>query len=436
MLSWVLDAVADTKPERTVVVVGHGADEVIAMLPASVEHCVQAERLGTGHAASTALDHLGSLGSGTGVLVLPGDTPLVDGRLLSSLVDAHDNHRASVSLLSTVVEDPTGYGRIVRDGSGKVTGIVEQADADAVHSRIDEINSGMYVFDAETMRSDLAAVTPDNAQGEYYLTDLVAIATRRGDTVVALPASPDHVAGVNTHVHLATAGRALQMRIAEHWMAAGVRVIDPAAVYLDADVRIEPGAVLYPGVHLEVGTVVEAGAVVGPDVFASASTIRRGARVWYSVVRGAEIGEECEVGPYASLRPGTVLHRNAKLGTFVETKKTVVGERAKVPHLSYMGDATIGAGTNIGAGSITCNYDGFAKYETIIGDGVFIGSDTMLVAPVTIGDGAMTAAGSTITEDVEPGALGVARGRQRNVTGFVRRMADRYRGPRSGDDPE
>jgi bifunctional UDP-N-acetylglucosamine pyrophosphorylase/glucosamine-1-phosphate N-acetyltransferase len=436
MLSWVLDAVADTKPERTVVVVGHGADEVIAMLPASVEHCVQAERLGTGHAASTALDHLGSLGSGTGVLVLPGDTPLVDGRLLSSLVDAHDNHRASVSLLSTVVEDPTGYGRIVRDGSGKVTGIVEQADADAVHSRIDEINSGMYVFDAETMRSDLAAVTPDNAQGEYYLTDLVAIATRRGDTVVALPASPDHVAGVNTHVHLATAGRALQMRIAEHWMAAGVRVIDPAAVYLDADVRIEPGAVLYPGVHLEAGTVVEAGAVVGPDVFASASTIRRGARVWYSVVRGAEIGEECEVGPYASLRPGTVLHRNAKLGTFVETKKTVVGERAKVPHLSYMGDATIGAGTNIGAGSITCNYDGFAKYETIIGDGVFIGSDTMLVAPVTIGDGAMTAAGSTITEDVEPGALGVARGRQRNVTGFVRRMADRYRGPRSGDDPE
>lgn len=435
LLGWVLAAIAETKPERTLVVVGHGAEHVIAALPDGVEHCVQDEQLGTGHAASVALDHLGPLSDGAQVLVVPGDTPLVDGETLSGLIDAHRGGGASVALLSTVVADPTGYGRIVRDAGGAVTGIVEQSDAGPQEAAIDEINAGMYVFDAGSMRRDLAAVTPDNVQGEYYLPDLVAIATRRGDVVRAVPAPPDRVAGVNTHTQLAEAAATLRRRLADRWMRAGVRMIDPAAVYLDADVRLEPGVVLYPGVHIEAGSSVGAEAVVGPDVFVTASSIGPRSHVWYSVVRGAEIGEDCEVGPYASLRPGTVLHRNAKLGTFVETKKTVIGEGAKVPHLSYMGDATIGARSNIGAGSVTCNYDGFAKHETTIGEGVFIGSDTMLVAPVTIGDGAMTAAGSTITSDVEPGALGIARGRQDNVPGFVRRMAERYRAGRSGDDP-
>lgn len=436
MLAWVLEAVAETKPERTVVVVGHGAEEVIAGLPEGVEHCVQPERLGTGHAASIALDHLGSLMAGTGVLVLPGDTPLIDGATLTGLIESHHREGGTVSLLSTVVDDPIGYGRIVRGETGSVVGIVEQADASAGQEAITEVNAGMYVFDAAAMAHDLGRVTSDNAQGEYYLPDLVAIATSRHDMVLAIPAPADRVAGVNTHTHLAAAAAVLRSRLAERWMAAGVRMIDPTSVYLDADVRLEPGVVLYPGVHLESGTVVEEGAVVGPDVFAAASSIGSGARVWYSVLRGADVGEGCQVGPYASLRPGTVIRKDGKVGTFVETKNTVIGEGSKVPHLSYMGDATIGAGSNIGAGSITCNYDGFAKYETIIGDGVFVGSDTMLVAPVTIGDGAMTAAGSTITADVEPGALGVARGRQRNVPDFVRRLADRYRASRSGDDPE
>jgi bifunctional UDP-N-acetylglucosamine pyrophosphorylase/glucosamine-1-phosphate N-acetyltransferase len=436
MLAWVLDAVAETKPERTVVVVGHGADEVIATLPPGVEHCVQSERLGTGHAASIALDHLGVLIAGTGVLVMAGDTPLIDGDTLAGLVEAHNDAGAAVSLLSTVVDDPTGYGRILRSESGSVVGIVEQADATSAQATIREINAGMYLFDAVTMRRDLDVVSPENAQGEYYLPDLVAIATTRGDRVVAVTAPFDRVEGVNTHAHLADAARVLRRRLASTWMEAGVQMIDPDAVYLDAGVRLEPGVVLYPGVHLEGSTTVAAGAVIGPDTFVADSRIGPSARVWYSVIRSADIGEDCQVGPYASLRPGTVLHRSAKVGTFVETKKTVVGEGSKVPHLSYMGDATIGKGTNIGAGSITCNYDGFAKHETAIGEGVFIGSATMLVAPVTIGDGAMTAAGSAITADVEPGALGVARGRQRNVPGFVRRLADRYRAPRSGDDPE
>lgn len=427
MLAWVLDAIAETKPERTVVVVGHGAEEVIASLPEGVEHCVQAERLGTGHAASVALGYLDDLPPGTGVMVLAGDTPLIDGATLRRLLDEHETADATVSLLSTEVVDPHGYGRVVRDDTGAVVGIVEQADASASQRSITEINAGMYVFDAARMRTDVAQIRPENAQGEYYLPDLVAAAAARGDRVIAVPAPSDRVAGVNTHTHLATAAAVLRGRIAERWMEAGVRIVDPATTYIDADVELEPGVVLYPGVHLEAGSRVEATAMVGPDAFVSSSVIGAGSRVWYSVLRDAEVGPDCQVGPYASLRPGTVLRRGAKLGTFVETKKTVVGEGSKVPHLSYMGDAVIGKGSNIGAGTITCNYDGFAKYETVIGDGVFVGSDTMLIAPVTIGDGAMTAAGSAITHDVEPGALGVARGRQRNVAGFVSRLAERYR---------
>ena len=435
LLAWVLEAVAETKPERTVVVVGHGAPAVIESLPEGVEHCLQSERLGTGHAASLALDHLGPLPAGTEVLVVAGDTPLIDGSTLNRLIDAHREEAAVVSLLSTVLDDPHGYGRIVRGAANAVTGVVEQADATPEQVAIREVNAGMYLFNAETMKSDLASVTTDNAQGEYYLPDLVAVSTARGDRVVAVSAGADRVSGVNTHAHLAAAAGVIRRRIAERWMEAGVRLIDPDTTYIDDDVELAPGVVLYPGVHLEAGSRVETNVVLGPDTFVSSSVIGSGSRVWYSVLRGAEVGADCQVGPYASLRPGTILHRGAKLGTFVETKKTVVGEGTKVPHLSYLGDATIGKGSNIGAGSITCNYDGFAKYETVVGDGVFIGSDTMLIAPVTIGDGAMTAAGSAITHDVEPGALGVARGRQRNVAGFVRRLADRYRA-RGSEEPE
>ena len=436
MLAWVLAAVTETKPERIVVVVGHGSDQVIPTLPDGGEHCVQAERLGTGHAASVALDHMGHLPPGTDVLVVPGDTPLLDGGTLTALLDAHESDRASLTLASAVMDDPDGYGRVVRDGRGRVSGVVEHADADEDQRAVAEVNAGVYVFDGATMSVDLASLGSENAQGEYYLPDLIAIATRRGDTVTAVRVPARTVAGVNSHLQLAAVGRLLRHRIAERWMTDGVRIIDPDSVFIDADVELSPGVVLYPGVHLEAGTTVGPGAVVGPDVFLSDSSVGSGSRVWYSVVRGSEIAQGCEVGPYASLRPGTVLEEGAKLGTFVETKKTVVGAGSKVPHLSYLGDATIGERSNIGAGTITCNYDGFTKHPTVIGNDVFIGSDTMLVAPVTVGDGAMTGAGSVITLDVEPGAMGIARGRQRNIAGFVQRMADRYRARRSEADSE
>lgn len=433
MLSWVLDAVAATSPDRTVVVVGRDAEEVISALPDSVDHCVQDPPLGTGHAVEVALSHLLPRPE-EAVLVVPADTPLLTGETLVALVARHAGTDAAVTLLSTMLDDPAGYGRIVR-GDGGVTAIVEHADADDSARAIREVNTGVYVFTADALGTGLALLDADNAQAEHYLTDVIGLAVGQGRRIEAIAADPDEVAGVNTHVQLARAAEVARARIAERWMLAGVRMVDPRAVYIDAGAVLGAGSVLYPGVHLEGGTVVEEGAVVGPDVFAAGSRIGSGARVWYSVLRDADVGAACEVGPYASLRPGTVLRRGAKAGTFVEMKKTVVGEGAKVPHLSYMGDATIGARANIGAGTITCNYDGYAKHETHIGEGAFIGSDTMLVAPVTIGAGAITGAGSAITDDVEPGALGVARGRQRNIAGFAARLAARYRSAQSSEEP-
>lgn len=430
MLAWVLDAVGATAPKRTVVVVGAGADDVVAALPPGVEHCVQDPPRGTGHAVEVALAHLAPDPTDA-VLVVPGDTPLLTGGTLTAAVAAHGG--ADITLLTAVPPDPDGYGRVVRV-DGAVTGIVEHADADPSTLSVPEVNAGIYVFTAGALAAGLADLDAGNAQGEIYLTDVIGRTAASGGRIATVPVGSDEASGVNTHVQLAAADELARRRIAEAWMLAGVRMIDPGAVYVDADVDIAPGAVLYPGVHLEGRTVVEKGAVVGPDVFAADSRIGEESRVWYAVLRQADVGEGCEVGPYASLRPGTVLRREAKAGTFVEMKKTVVGEGAKVPHLSYMGDATIGARANIGAGSITCNYDGYAKHETHIGADAFVGSDTMLVAPVSIGEGAVTGAGSAITEDVEPGALGVARARQRNIPGFAARLAARYRASASSEE--
>jgi bifunctional UDP-N-acetylglucosamine pyrophosphorylase/glucosamine-1-phosphate N-acetyltransferase len=434
MLDWVLDAVQGTAPDRTMVVVGHGADDVIEGLPSGVEWCIQEEQHGTGHAAQVGLRALGDIDPASDVLVVPGDTPMLDTETLQTLVDRHREEAASVTLTSTFLDDPTGYGRIVRESDETVRHVVEERDANQVTRRINEVNAGMYVFNAGFFARDLDALETDNAQGEYYLTDVVGLAVDAGRKVGAVPADSRTIAGANDHAQLADAAAHHRRRIANEWMMAGVRMIDPERVYIDHDVELAAGVTLYPGVVLEAGTKVASGAVVGPDVYASGSEIGAGSRVWYAVLRDSVVGPECNVGPYASLRPGSVMEAGAKAGTFVETKNTTVGEGAKVPHLAYMGDATIGPGANIGAGTITCNYDGFAKYPTVIGSDVFIGSDTMLVAPVTIGDGAMTAAGSVITQDVEPGAMGVARSKQRNILGFVQRFAARYRSDHSEDE--
>ncbi len=435
MLHWVVEAVRATGPDRILIVVGHGAEVVAEGLDDGLEIAVQEEQNGTGHATQVGLEALGEIDPDTAVLVVPGDTPLLDGTSLSRLVERHLTASASLTLTSTVLPDPTGYGRIIRREDGSVAAVVEERDAGPETQRIDEVNAGMYVFRAGDLSQDLAALDADNAQGELYLTDVIGVAASRGRAVVAEPAAPEVIAGVNDHVQLAAAAAALRRRIADHWLREGVRMVDPDRVYLDHDVVLAPGVTLYPNVILEGGSTVAEGATVGPDVYASDSRIGPGARVWYAVLRSSVVGEACTVGPYASLRPGSVIERSAHLGTFVETKNSIVGEGSKVPHLSYMGDATIGARVNVGAGSITCNYDGFAKYRTTIGDGAFIGSDTMLVAPVTIGEGAMTGAGSTISKDVGPGELGVERAKQQNIPGFVERLAARYRAKRSEETP-
>lgn len=426
MLDWVLAAVTESGPERIIVVVGHGADEVIESLPDGIESCLQADQRGTGHAVQVAMEALGPLEGD--VLVLAGDTPLLDAATISALVNAHSSEENVTTVLSSIVAEPHGYGRIVRGDDGAVRAIVEQRDADDAVDSIDEINAGAYVFSVAELSADIARLTTDNAQGEFYLTDVVKMATDNGNRVGAVIAEEQKVMGVNSHRHLAEAAAHRRAIINSELMEAGVAMVDPNVTYVDHDVIVEPGATLYPNVHLTAGTVVRAGARVGPDVSAEASTIGANARVWYSVIRGAVVGTAAEVGPYGSLRPEAVLGESAKAGTFVEIKKSVVGAGTKIPHLSYVGDATIGDRSNLGAGTVTVNYNGYEKFRTEIGSDVKIGSDTMLVAPVSIGDGAMTAAGSVITEDVEPGAMAFGRARQVNKAGLAARLRARYRG--------
>jgi bifunctional UDP-N-acetylglucosamine pyrophosphorylase/glucosamine-1-phosphate N-acetyltransferase len=311
--------------------------------------------------------------------------------------------------------------------------VIEERDCDDTQRAIGEINAGAYSFRAKDLIDALGGISNENAQGEYYLTDAIGILVGSGQRLQPVEASPQEVIGINSQDQLAEARALLQARTNQRLMESGVWMLDPERTYVDDTVTIEPGARIYPGVHLEGDTKVGAGAQVGPDVFALDSTIGPGSTVWYSVLRGAVVGADCEVGPYASLRPGTVLEKGAKVGTFVETKNTTLGEKAKAPHLAYLGDATVGARTNIGAGSITCNYDGYEKHQTVIGEDVFIGSDTMLVAPLTIGDGAVTGAGSSITEDVEEGALAIERAEQKVIPGYSQRRAERQAAKKAED---
>jgi bifunctional UDP-N-acetylglucosamine pyrophosphorylase/glucosamine-1-phosphate N-acetyltransferase len=425
-----VDAVSRVGVDDITVVVGHGAGSVAAVLPEGVGTAVQEEQLGTGHAVMAALEVLGHVGGDT-VLVVPGDTPLIGPDALRSLLDAHAASSAGVTLLTAEMDDPTGYGRVVRDATGRVEAVVEERDATEEQRAVREVAVSTYAFSGAALAAALGSIEPGNSQGEYYLTDAVE-AIRRIEPVAAVTgADPEEVRGVNSLDQLAEVAAVMRRRILTRWMREGVWVQDPARTYVDAGVTLEPGARIYADTHLEGTTSVAAGAVVGPGVFAVDSSIGPEARVWYSVLRSAEVGQAAEVGPYASLRPGTVMGPGTKIGTFVETKATTVGRGSKIPHLSYMGDATIGEETNVGAGTITCNYDGYHKHPTVIGDRVRIGSDTMLVAPVEVGDDGWTGAGSVIARDVPPGALGVERSSQRNVPGYA---AKRERRAEAEDD--
>lgn len=424
LLDWVVSSVAEAAPARTVVVVGHQAESVRETLTAAVESVVQEPQNGTGHAVEVALRHLGNLDPEDTVLVAYGDMPLVGGDVYRTLARRPPEVSA---VIVTVDPGPAGFGRILRGPSGKVAGIVEERDCDTAQAAITERNAGLYAFAAGDLARAVAALDEDNAQGELYLTDVVGYLVGAGKSIETLAAPAEEMTGVNSHAELATVQAVLRRRINADLMTAGVWMLDPDRTYVDATVRLEEGSRLLPGVHLEGDTVVEAGAQVGPDTRVVDSHIGPDAVVTYSVVRGSEVGPGATVGPYASLRPGSVLGPGAKAGTFVETKQTEIGAGAKVPHLSYMGDAVIGAGANVGAGSITCNYDGYEKHQTVIGEGAFIGSDTMLVAPVSIGEGAVTGAGSVITADVEAGALAVERSPQKQVPGYADKRAARQR---------
>lgn len=423
MLGHALAAAQALQPEQLIVVIGHGRDQVAPYLEKAEQPTravVQEQQNGTGHAVRLALADAGDL-SGT-LVVTMGDTPLLRGETLQALVRDHQSSQSAATVLTAVLADPAGYGRVMRDEQGAVVGIVEDKDASETQRAVREINSGMYAFDAQLLRVALAAVSTDNAQGEEYLTDVVAILRGQGHRVGAMPApDADEILGVNDRAQLAEAGRLLRDRIVTHWMREGVTVVDPATTWIGNDVVLEPDAVVRPHTTLEGRTTISRGADVGPGCRLLDTVVGEGARVAETTADRAEIGASADVGPYTHLRPGTRLGPRTKAGSFVEMKEAVLGEGSKAPHLAYVGDADIGTGSNIGCASVFVNYDGITKHRTTVGDHVRIASDTMLVAPVTIGDGAYTAAGSVITEDVPPGALAVARGRQRNVEGWVER---------------
>jgi len=427
LVGHVVAASRELAPEHLVVVVGHGREQVtehLAALDAEVRTAVQHEQRGTGHAVRTALEALAAEGvkpAGT-VVVTCGDTPLLTGGTLARLAAVHTGEGNAVTVLSAEVPDATGYGRIVRGEDGSVTAIVEHKDATEEQRAIREINSGVFAFDGRLLAEALGRLRTDNSQGEEYLTDVLGILRGDGHRVGACVAA-DHreIVGINNRVQLAEARRLLNERLLERAMLDGVTVVDPASTWLDATVTYEPDAVVHPGTQLLGSTHLGAGCEVGPNCRLKDTSVGEGAVVNNAVTDGAEIGPGASVGPYAYLRPGTKLGPKAKAGTFVEMKNADVGEGTKVPHLSYVGDATIGEHTNIGAASVFVNYDGVNKHHTTIGSHCKTGSDNMFVAPVTVGDGAYTAAGSVITKDVPPGALAVARGQQRNITGWVAR---------------
>lgn len=418
-----LSSAAALAPGRLVAVLGHGRDEVQAYLDGAtglpaVTVAVQDEQRGTGHAVACALEATGAL-DGT-VVVTYGDVPLLRSQTLQVLLDEHRRTDSAVTVLSAIVPDPTGYGRIVRDADGQVAGIVEHKDADDAQRAITEINSGVYAFDGRVLADALTRLSDSNAAGEQYLTEVVEIARGDGRRVGGVVADDAvETEGVNDRVQLADLARVLNDRIVRGHQRAGVTVQDPATTWIHADVTIGADTVLLPGTSLEAGTVVGSGCTVGPDTTLVECTVDDGATVVRSQAQGARIGARASVGPFSYLRPGADLGADSKVGAFVEVKKTTIGEGSKVPHLSYVGDTSIGAGVNVGAGTITANYDGAHKFGTVIGDHSFVGSNTTLIAPVRVGDGAYVAAGSAITGDLAPGELGVARGRQRNIPGWV-----------------
>ena len=427
LIGHVLEAASAVDPSHVVVVIGHARDQVLAHLEEVapwVDTVVQEEQRGTGHAVRIALAALASAQAlaSAPVVVLSGDTPLLTGATVRELVDAHLSTGAAATLLTAVLGDPAGYGRVVRAADGSVESIVEHRDASDEVLAVSEINAGMYAFDPARLAPALERLTTANDQGEEYLTDVVGLMRADGYPVAGLVVEDSHeILGVNDRVQLAEAAALMRDRINERWMREGVSMLDPTSTWIDVDVDLAPDVTILPQTSLLGPTSIASGARIGPGTTLTSCEVGEGATLIHTWAELAVIEAGASVGPFTYLRPGARLGARARAGAFVEMKNASLGEGAKVPHLSYVGDAEVGEGTNIGAATIFVNYDGQAKHRTVIGRHARIGSDTMLVAPVTVGDGAYTAAGSVITEDVPAGAMAVGRARQRNIPGWVQR---------------
>jgi len=418
----VLATARELSPAHVVVVVRHERDAVattvVELLPEATI-VDQDETPGTGRAVEQAIAALPAAFDGD-VMIVSGDVPLLDAATLTGLLAAHRAGAAAATLLSAIFDDATGYGRIVRTAEGAVDRIVEQKDATDEELEIHEVNSGSYIFHLEQLREKLALVTAHNAQGEKYITDVIGLLRASGSEVTAVPVSENWiVGGVNDRVQLAETARRLNQLIVRGWQLAGVTILDPETTWIDLQATIGEDVELLPGTMLIGPTAIERGAIIGPDTSLNACEIGEGAVVRRTDATLAVIGAGASVGPFAYLRPGTYLGDHAKIGTFVETKNSTIGRGSKVPHLSYIGDATVGEAANIGAGTIVANYDGVAKHKTVVGSHVRTGSHNVFVAPVTIGDGAYTGAGTVVRKDVQPGALAINVAPQRNTIGWV-----------------
>ncbi len=418
---------ARTFADRVVMVVPPSADGVAQVAGEGVLTVVQRERLGTGHAVVQAKD---ACGEGT-ILVLPGDMPLLTVETIERLLNHHKAASAAATLLTAIVDNPAGYGRVLRQ-RGRVARIVEDRDATDDQKKINEIGTSVYCFDARRLWSALAEVRPDNDQGEYYLTDVVAILSRAGATVEAVTvADPSEAQGVNDRKQLAAVAVVQRRRILDRLMESGVTIVDPASTYIEDTVTIGPDTVVQPQTVIEGATVIGSECVLGAGSHVSGSRLAdRVVLKPYSIIEEAAIDEDATLGPFCHLRPGCHIGAGAEIGNFAELKKSRVGKKTKIHHVSYMGDATLGERVNVGAGTITCNYDGQRKHPTVIGDGVFVGTNSSLVAPLTIGEGAYVAAGSVITRDVPPGALALERSPQVVKDGWA---AKRKSNTRKGD---
>jgi bifunctional UDP-N-acetylglucosamine pyrophosphorylase/glucosamine-1-phosphate N-acetyltransferase len=431
MVGHVLDVLDAVQVDRKVVIVGHGAEEVKAYLGERAEFALQAEQLGTGHAVLMAKPLLEQEDGIT--VVICGDTPLIRPDSLEAMIRLHQEQGAAATLMSANLNDPRGYGRIVRNEQGHVVSIVEQKDCSPDQDAIREINAGTYCFDNRKLFAALAKVTNDNAQKEYYFTDVVGILREQGETVLAYCTNDESEwIGVNDRIALSEAEKYMRDRINRGHMMNGVTIVDPVSTYIEKDVAIGADTVLHPGTVLRGKTAIGEDCSIGPNSELTDTVVGAGVQIKYSILSEAEVGDGSSVGPFAYLRPGAKLAGNVKIGDFVEIKNAFLDEGVKVSHLSYIGDAQVGKNVNVGCGAITVNYDGFNKHKTVIGDDAFVGSNVNLIAPVTIGKGAFLVAGSTITQDVPDNDVAIARERQINKAGYAERLRTKFKASKQG----